>query len=131
MISFKSRYDRLVEADNAQVDDMVEANPILFKTAAQLTQETGQVVKKGEHPDHIVVIKHVPAVGDSSKSASSWSDPSKLMDIAERAIDEYYSELLMGGRNVMVCLPRPSESRFSQGKHHHHHPQSELWLWAR
>lgn len=49
------------------VDDMVAANPILFKTAAQLTEETGEVHKVGEHPDHIVVIKHVPAVGDSSK----------------------------------------------------------------
>ena len=48
------------------VDDMVAANPILFKTAAELTRETGEVHKKGEHPDHIVVIKHVPAVGDSS-----------------------------------------------------------------
>lgn len=66
------------------VDDMVAANPILFKTAAELTRETGEVHKKGEHPDHIVVIKHVPAVGDS-----------------KRAIDEYYSELMMGGRNVM------------------------------
>lgn len=66
------------------VDDMVAANPVLFKTAADLSAETGEVVKKGEHPDHIVVIKHVPAVGDS-----------------KRAIDEYYSELLMGGRNVM------------------------------
>jgi myo-inositol-1-phosphate synthase len=66
------------------VDDMVAANPVLFKTAADLTEETGVAHKKGEHPDHIVVIKHVPAVGDS-----------------KRAIDEYYSELLMGGRNVM------------------------------
>ncbi|BEJ16030.1 hypothetical protein CspHIS471_0506350 [Cutaneotrichosporon sp. HIS471] len=66
------------------VDDMVAANPVLFKTAADLTEETGVATKKGEHPDHIVVIKHVPAVGDS-----------------KRAIDEYYSELLMGGRNVM------------------------------
>jgi myo-inositol-1-phosphate synthase len=49
------------------VDDMVAANPILYKTAAQLTKETGEVHKKGEHPDHIVVIKHVPAVGDSSE----------------------------------------------------------------
>jgi myo-inositol-1-phosphate synthase len=46
---------------------MVAANAILFKTAEQLTQETGEVAKKGEHPDHIVVIKHVPAVGDSSQ----------------------------------------------------------------
>ena len=47
---------------------MVAANPILYKTAAQLSLETGEVHKKGEHPDHIVVIKHVPAVGDSSMS---------------------------------------------------------------
>ncbi|WRT65719.1 uncharacterized protein IL334_002667 [Kwoniella shivajii] len=66
------------------VDDMVAANNVLYKSAAELTAETGEVTKKGEHPDHIVVIKHVPAVGDS-----------------KRAIDEYYSELLMGGRNVM------------------------------
>ncbi|AFR97744.1 myo-inositol-1-phosphate synthase [Cryptococcus neoformans] len=66
------------------VDDMVAANPILYKTAEDLSKATGEIVKKGEHPDHIVVIKHVPAVGDS-----------------KRAIDEYYSELLMGGRNVM------------------------------
>ncbi|TXT07219.1 hypothetical protein VHUM_03389 [Vanrija humicola] len=66
------------------VDDMVAANPVLYKTAADLSKETGEPVKKGEHPDHIVVIKYVPAVGDS-----------------KRAIDEYYSELLMGGRNVM------------------------------
>ncbi|WVO20204.1 uncharacterized protein IAS62_001497 [Cryptococcus decagattii] len=66
------------------VDDMVAANPILYKTAEELSKATGEIVKKGEHPDHIVVIKHVPAVGDS-----------------KRAIDEYYSELLMGGRNVM------------------------------
>ncbi|GFZ42540.1 Inositol-3-phosphate synthase [Saitozyma sp. JCM 24511] len=66
------------------VDDMVAANALLFKPAEELTKETGEVHKKGEHPDHIVVIKHVPAVGDS-----------------KRAIDEYYSELLMGGRNVM------------------------------
>jgi myo-inositol-1-phosphate synthase len=49
------------------VDDMVAANSVLFKSAAQLTEETGEVHKTGEHPDHIVVIKHVPAVGDSSK----------------------------------------------------------------
>lgn len=60
------------------VDDMVAANPVLYDHTA--TKEK----PKGEHPDHIVVIKYVPAVGDS-----------------KRAIDEYYSELLMGGRNVM------------------------------
>lgn len=49
-----------------QVDDMVAANPILYRTAEDLSKATGGIVKKGEHPDHIVVIKHVPAVGDSS-----------------------------------------------------------------
>ncbi len=34
----------------------------------------------GEHPDHIVVIKYVPYVGDS-----------------KRALDEYTSEIFMGG----------------------------------
>ncbi len=47
------------------VDDMVAANPILYK--------------KGEHPDHTVVIKYCPAVGDS-----------------KRALDEYVSEIFMG-----------------------------------
>src|SRR5229473_7110656 len=46
----------------------------------------GEKVKdvKGEHPDHIVVIKYVPAVGDS-----------------KRAIDEYYSEIMGGGRSTI------------------------------
>lgn len=79
---------------------MVAANSVLFKTASELTQSTGEIHKKGEHPDHIVVIKHVPAVGDS-----------------KRAIDEYYSELLMGGRNVMVsygCRLKTSELNSSR-----------------
>lgn len=52
------------------VDDMVESNPILYK--------------KGEHPDHVVVIKYVPAVGDS-----------------KRALDEYENEIFMGGRKTI------------------------------
>ncbi|KAI9342822.1 hypothetical protein BDR26DRAFT_858824 [Obelidium mucronatum] len=52
------------------VDDMVASNGILYK--------------KGEHPDHVVVIKYVPAVGDS-----------------KRALDEYVSEIFMGGRNTI------------------------------
>lgn len=53
------------------VDDMVESNPLLYSP--------------GEHPDHCVVIKYVPYVGDS-----------------KRAMDEYTSEILMGGRNTIV-----------------------------
>ncbi|KAI8050557.1 hypothetical protein BDF22DRAFT_695595 [Syncephalis plumigaleata] len=52
------------------VDDMVAANHILYR--------------KNEHPDHVVVIKYVPAVGDS-----------------KRALDEYVSEIFMGGRNTI------------------------------
>eukprot|EP00494_Astrolonche_serrata_P031389 UN31658 len=52
------------------VDDMVYANPILYK--------------KGEHPDHCVVIKYVPFVGDS-----------------KRAMDEYTSRIFMNGLNTI------------------------------
>ena len=41
--------------------------------------------KPGEHPDNVVVIKYVPYVGDS-----------------KRAMDEYTSEIFMGGRNTIV-----------------------------
>ncbi|KAH8818090.1 putative inositol-3-phosphate synthase [Hyaloscypha sp. PMI_1271] len=52
------------------VDDMVEANSVLYK--------------KGEHPDHTVVIKYMPAVGDN-----------------KRALDEYYAEIFMGGHQTI------------------------------
>lgn len=53
------------------IDDMVASNSLLYG--------------KGEHPDHTVVIKYVPSVGDS-----------------KRALDEYYSEIFMGGRNTIA-----------------------------
>ncbi|KAG0469168.1 hypothetical protein HPP92_018496 [Vanilla planifolia] len=53
------------------VDDMVASNGILYQP--------------GEHPDHVVVIKYVPYVGDS-----------------KRAMDEYTSEIFMGGKNTIV-----------------------------
>lgn len=52
------------------VDDMVDANHILYGA--------------DEHPDHIVVIKYCPAVGDS-----------------KRAMDEYVSEIFMGGKSTI------------------------------
>ena len=64
------------------VDDMVDANRLLYK--APEIGPKGLPVGKGEHPDHIVVIKYVPAVGD-----------------AKRAIDEYYSEIFCGGRSTI------------------------------
>ena len=65
------------------VDDMVAANALLFKPP-QAGAPVGTKAAKGEHPDHIVVIKYVPAVGDS-----------------KRAIDEYYSEIFCGGRSTI------------------------------
>lgn len=53
------------------VDDMVNSNSILYAP--------------GEKPDHCVVIKYVPYVGDS-----------------KRAMDEYTSEILLGGHNTIV-----------------------------
>jgi len=53
------------------VDDMVSSNGILYEP--------------GEHPDHVIVIKYVPYVGDS-----------------KRAMDEYTSEIFMGGRSTIV-----------------------------
>ena len=53
------------------VDDVVDSNPIMFKP--------------GESPDHVVVIKYVPSVGDS-----------------KRALDEYVSEIFMGGKSTIA-----------------------------
>lgn len=53
------------------VDDMVRSNGLLYA--------------KGEHPDHVVVIKYVPTVGDS-----------------KRAMDEYTSDIFMGGKSTIV-----------------------------
>merc|ERR1719409_547413 len=53
------------------VDDMVGSNRILYK--------------EDEHPDHVVVIKYVPQVGDS-----------------KRAMDEYSAEIFMGGQQTIV-----------------------------
>ena len=50
---------------------MVEANRLLYNPPVPGAK--GKAAKD-EHPDHIVVIKYVPAVGDS-----------------RRAIDEYYT----------------------------------------
>lgn len=66
------------------VDDMVAANGILYPD--------------GQKPDHCVVIKYVPYVGDS-----------------KRAMDEYTSSIFLGGHNTLVihntcedsCLAAP------------------------
>jgi len=57
------------------VDDMVASNRILYEN------KEGEL----EHPDHVVVIKYVPFVRDS-----------------KRAMDEYTSEIFMGGLNTIA-----------------------------
>jgi myo-inositol-1-phosphate synthase len=52
------------------IDDVVNENPHLFESS---------------RPDHAVVIKYIPAVGDS-----------------KRAMDEYFSELFLDGRHTLV-----------------------------
>lgn len=54
------------------IDDMIESNHILYND------------KLGKKVDHCIVIKYVPAVGDSKV-----------------AMDEYYSELMLGGHNTV------------------------------
>jgi len=53
------------------IDDMVHSNNILYKA--------------NEQPDHCVIIKYVPYVGDS-----------------KRAMDEYISEIFLNGLNTLV-----------------------------
>merc|ERR1712232_1493556 len=62
---------RSKEISKSNVIDVVRSNRLLFK--------------EGEHPDHVVVIKYVPSVGDS-----------------KRAMDEYTSKIFMGGTNTIV-----------------------------
>lgn len=54
------------------VDDMIKSNHILYNE------------KLGDKVDHCIVIKYVPAVGDSKV-----------------AMDEYHSELMLGGHNTV------------------------------
>lgn len=54
------------------VDDMIKSNHTLYNQ------------KSGDKVDHTIVIKYVPAVGDSKV-----------------AMDEYYSELMLGGHNTV------------------------------
>lgn len=68
--SYKQFRSKEISKSNV-VDDMVASNRILYG--------------KGEKPDHSVVIKYVPHVGDS-----------------KRAMDEYISSIFMHGSNTIV-----------------------------
>ncbi|CAD6889143.1 unnamed protein product [Tilletia controversa] len=71
------------------VDDCTQANHLLYKRAvpgATKKSVDGKIVAdKGEHPDHCIVIKYMPAVGDQKV-----------------AMDDYTSELCLGGRNRLL-----------------------------
>lgn len=58
------------------VDDIIQSNQVLYPL------EKGQSTPK--NPDHVIIIEYVPAVGDS-----------------KRAMDEYESEIFMGGRSTI------------------------------
>ncbi|KAF8525788.1 hypothetical protein BU17DRAFT_40963 [Hysterangium stoloniferum] len=85
-LSAEAQFKSKEISKSSVVDDMVESNRLLFKAPEPSTTVSHKPGKadKGEHPDHIIVIKYVPAVGDS-----------------KRALDEYYSEILMGGRSTI------------------------------
>merc|ERR1712000_236155 len=50
-----------------------------------MVESNGILYKPGEHPDHCIVIKYIPNVADS-----------------RRAMDEYTSDIFMGGTNTIV-----------------------------
>lgn len=86
-LSAEAQFKSKEISKSSVVDDMVESNRLLYKAYdPNATKEEAKRFKgtKGEHPDHLVVIKYMPAVGDS-----------------KRAIDEYYSEIMGGGRSTI------------------------------
>lgn len=70
-LSAPSQFRSKEISKSSVVDDMVASNRIMYE--------------EGQHPDHVVVIKYVPAVADS-----------------KRAMDEYGSEIFMGGASTIV-----------------------------
>jgi hypothetical protein len=74
------------------------SSPTQYKPLAQKTADSKDGFVKGkttESPDHCVVIKYLPAAGDDKK-----------------AIDDYTSEIGMGGRNTLACAFLPFSSLF-------------------
>ena len=80
-LSAEAQFKSKEISKSSVVDDMVDANRLLYKPPVPGAKGKDA---RGEHPDHVVVIKYVPAVGDS-----------------KRAIDEYYSEIFCGGRSTI------------------------------
>lgn len=74
------------------IDDIIQSNSLLYR--------------EHERPDHCVVIKYVPFVGDRHVSCVSIFAvvlTSILVSLfSKRAMDEYVSEIFMGGLNTIV-----------------------------
>jgi myo-inositol-1-phosphate synthase len=71
------------------VDDILYSNVALFKQNDKSENRVNSCYflnNKNETIDHTVVIKYVPSTGDSKK-----------------AMDEYISEIFMGGQHVFTC----------------------------
>ncbi|KAK1869648.1 hypothetical protein I4F81_012118 [Pyropia yezoensis] len=77
-LSAPSQFRSKEISKSSVVDDVVASNALLYPPGP------GGAPPKG--PDHVVVIKYVPAVGDS-----------------KRALDEYTSDIFMGGTNTIVA----------------------------
>jgi len=67
------------------VDDMVCSNAMLYNSSKDEKKNDNDNSSHSEKPDHTVVIKYVPFVGDS-----------------KRAMDEYISSIFMNGLNTIV-----------------------------
>jgi myo-inositol-1-phosphate synthase len=71
-LSSESQFKSKEKSKSSCVDDILASNPTLYKNQNDL------------HIDHCIVIKYIPATGDTKK-----------------ALDEYMSEIFMGGQHVI------------------------------
>lgn len=69
---------------NLSEKEQFESKEITKRNVIDDIVEENPELFKGKKPDHEVVIKYIQSVGDS-----------------KRAIDEYYSELILDGRNIL------------------------------
>lgn len=79
----KAQFESKRVTKSGVVHDMVLSNPVLYPPVSCGHSKAVDVEPEG--PDHVIVIEYVPAVGD-----------------CKRAMDEYESEIFMGGRNTLA-----------------------------
>jgi myo-inositol-1-phosphate synthase len=74
------------DGKNLSQPDMFRSKEISKSNVVDDMVDSNRILyEEGEHPDHCVVIKYVPHVADS-----------------KRAMDEYCSEIFMGGSNTII-----------------------------